>query len=301
MVGASVAALLVVCGCSMSNLVLEPAPVPTIQTPAPTPAPTGSPKAFAQDVPTAAFKFDMLPIPGSADGAIKPFYLSKTELEWTAFDVYAFRLDEGGEDAPPEDADAATRPTKPYLPPDRGYGHEGYAAISVAFQNAQKFCEWLSKKSGRTYRLPTEAEWEHAARANTSTKYFFGDDPAKLNDFAWWNGNSESKPHPVGTKKPNPWGLHDMLGNVQEWVVGKDGKPTTKGGSYRDAAEKLEISASARQEKSWNATDPNVPKSPWWLSDGPHVGFRIVCEIGEPKKPTEAKPEAKSDSKPATK
>jgi formylglycine-generating enzyme required for sulfatase activity len=292
-----VAAAISLGGCTMETLILEHQPAPA--KPA---TPVGEPKPFQQEVPTAAFKFEMRPIPASADGSITPFYISTTEVQWPAFDVYAFRLDEGGDDAPPEDADAATRPTKPYLPPDRGYGHEGYAAISVAYQNAQKFCEWLSKKSGRTYRLPTEAEWEHAARAGTTTKYFFGDDPAKLTDFAWFNANSENKPHPVGTKKPNPWGLHDILGNVQEWVVGKDGKPTTKGGSYRDGPEKLEITARApKQEKSWNATDPNVPKSPWWLSDGPHVGFRVVCEIGEPKSTTAPQPDPKPDSKPATK
>ncbi len=256
---------------------------------------------FMQEVPSAAYKFEMLPIPGDAAKGIKPFYMSKTEITWDAFDVYVYGLDKPSDPAEKEKsdnaekADAVTRPTKPYLPPDRGFGHEGYAAICVSFHNAQEFCVWLSKKSGRTYRLPTAAEWEYACRAGTTTAYSFGDSPEKLAEYAWFDVNSDGTTHPVGTKKANPWGLFDMHGNVAEWCVGAEGKGVTRGGSFRDEAPGVTSAASKEQSSAWNASDPQVPKSKWWLADGPFVGFRVVCE-GPAHKDQGAKPQEKKQT-----
>jgi formylglycine-generating enzyme required for sulfatase activity len=224
----------------------------------------------------------MLPIPADKDGKIKPFWISKTEVTWDAFDVYAFRLDEG--ESGGANVDAVSRPTKPYLPPDRGLGHEGYAAISVGYTNAQEFCNWLSARTGKHYRLPTEQEWEYACRAGSTKTYGVCDDVAGLKDYAWYADDSDGAPHPVAQKKPNAWGLYDMQGNVLEWVQGADGKPTTCGGSWRDEPEKLKPESRQKQEPSWNVTDPQIPKSKWWLSDGPMVGFRIVCDPDSAKK-----------------
>lgn len=268
-----------------------PAPTPGPARVAPaTPAP--QPPAlepFRQSLPASAFTFDMVPVPGSPDGAIKPFWISRTEITWEAFDIFVYRLDE--QTAPPGGPDAVSRPSKPYLPPDRGFGHEGFAAISMSFKNAREFCAWLSAKSGRRYRLPTEAEWEHAARAgadpaamDTSSPLGAGVDATRLADFAWFDENADFQPHPVGTKKPNAWGLHDMLGNVQEWALAADGAPVTKGGSYRTKRPELSIAARVPGDPAWNNSDPQVPKSQWWLADAPFVGFRVVCEPPPPEK-----------------
>jgi formylglycine-generating enzyme required for sulfatase activity len=99
---------------------------------------------------------------------------------------------------------------------DSGWGLGERPAINISWNDAQCYTKWLSFLTGSTYRLPTEAEWEYAARADTSTDYYWGQNDPK--DFAWFFKNSENKPHPVGERKPNAFGLHDMAGNVYEWV-----------------------------------------------------------------------------------
>jgi len=113
----------------------------------------------------------------------------------------------------------------------------------VSWDDAQVFIKKLNQKEGgNKYRLPTEAEWEYAARAGSDTEWFFGKDPADLGDYAWFDKNSNKTTHPVGEKKPNPWGLYDIYGNVWEWVQDwaedyKEGKVTDptgpESGSYR--------------------------------------------------------------------
>lgn len=246
---------------------------------APSPAGSAQPlAAFTQEIPKAAFKISMVPIPADPSKKIDAVWMSATEITWDAFDVYVYRLDEdGGGEALPKGTENATRPTKPYLPPDRGLGHAGFATISISYRNAETFCTWLSEKTGKHYRLPTEDEWEYAALAGTSGDYSFGG-ADNAGDFAWYLDNSDSRPHPVGGKTANAWGLFDMHGNVSEWVKGRDGERCIKGGSYQDPIEDLKASTRTPYDPTWNSGDPNIPKSKWWLTDAPFIGFRIVCD-----------------------
>ncbi|NQT15012.1 MAG: formylglycine-generating enzyme family protein [Planctomycetes bacterium] len=96
-------------------------------------------------------------------------------------------------------------------------GYSQRAVNRVSWDDAEKFCERLSKKEGKTYQLPTEAQWEYACRSGSETKWCFGDSESQLKNYAWYLDNSRSTTHRVGQKKPNAWGLYDMHGNVFEW------------------------------------------------------------------------------------
>lgn len=194
-------------------------------------------------------------------------YMTRTEITWDLFDSY--RYDDGEADG----ADAVTGPTKPYLLPDEGFGHAGHPALAMTQKNAENFAAWLSRRTGQSFRLPTEAEWDRACRAGTAD----GLDP--VSDYTWNWDNANDITGPVGQKKPDAAGLHDMLGNVAELVVAEDGQPTIRGGSYRTDAADLDCGWRKTYTPAWNAADPQFPKSEWWYSDGPFIGFRLVREV----------------------
>ena len=155
----------------------------------------------------------------SIDGTVEvaSFWMARTELTWDAFDVLVFRLDLP-EEQRVRDVDGVTRPTKPYILVDRGFGHAGYPALSMSQKGAESFCAWLSEASGRRFRLPTVDEWEYAARAGSPTIYGCGDEAA-LAEHAWFRDNANRKTQPVATRTPNAFGLFDLHGNVEEWCL----------------------------------------------------------------------------------
>ena len=246
---------------------------------------------------------------------LSPFWMSKTEITWDAYDVWMSDLDLYRREVlnlsvTPRDklADVfqISQPTKPYTDMSFGMGKRDFPAICMTQHSARTFCKWLSAKTGRYYRLPTEAEWEYACRAGTTTAYSYGDDPEKLSDYAWFAENAGEGYHKVGRKKPNAWGLHDMHGNVAEWVldqhyeagyrdsgIGSEKKdplaiPTelyprvVRGGGWNQEAEACRSAAREPSTEDWIAEDPQVPVSIWYLTDALHVGFRIVRPFHEP-------------------
>jgi formylglycine-generating enzyme required for sulfatase activity len=221
---------------------------------------------------------------------ISSFWIGKHEVTWNEYDLFAF--------AEPEDLDGITGPTQPYVDPTFGMGRDHQPVISITHHAALEYTRWLSKKTGKNYRLPTEAEWEYVARLARP-------DPTT---HAWHRGLGARKPAPVGSLPHDLLGLFDLLGNVAEWVqdaykadtyavrasmlaAGAAAKdpvegPTqvadagfryvVRGGSWQDAEAELSVTRRRASDISWSRRDPNFPKSIWWHTDAQHVGFRLA-------------------------
>jgi len=155
---------------------------------------------------------------------------------------------------------------------------------SVSWNDVQDFIKKLNEKEGTNkYRLPTEAEWEYAARAGTTTRYSFGDDDSELGEYAWFNKNSDDKTHPVGEKKANPWGLYDVHGNVWEWVQDEwhgnyDGAPSD-GSAWEDGVGASRVNRGG----SWFSSDRYCRSAYRGYSDPGYrfryLGFRLLQEV----------------------
>jgi formylglycine-generating enzyme required for sulfatase activity len=231
--------------------------------------------AIRDSIPGTLVTFEMVYVPAPAKGlaataAIKPFYIGRTEVSWDMYDVYMHKLD--AKRTTPA-ADAVARPSMPYAVPDYDWGHAGFAAMSITFQAAQRFAEWLSAKTGHKYRLPTEAEWVHAATLAAGTTPLTR---VRIDAMAWHSANAEGTTHAMASKKADALGLFDMFGNVTEWVVTGEPIAVTRGGSFRDDPAKLGPQLRLPQKREWTERDPQLPSSRWWLTDGPFVGFRLV-------------------------
>jgi formylglycine-generating enzyme required for sulfatase activity len=255
---------------------------------------------------------------------ISSFFMGKCEVTWDEYEV--FLRERGVQGRTGQQyvdvkqsglVDAVTGPTPPYGNPDQGWGKGKRPAITMTHYAAQQYCEWLSAKTGKIYRLPTEAEWEYACRAGTSGDYFFESEPEQLSEDRLWNKlfgmdttlinryvkfslNSQGKTHLPQTVEANPLGLLHMLGNAREFCADwyqkdiysvyeekiKDpaGPPSgenhvVRGGSFKTSG--IELRSASRdhtQNDQWLITDPQIPKSLWWYSDCNDVGFRVVCE-----------------------
>jgi formylglycine-generating enzyme required for sulfatase activity len=278
---------------------------------------------YTDTIPNTKVTFEMVPIPAgtflmgspaseparNADEGpqhkvtLKAFYIGAKEVTWAEYDEFAFSIDlqrkrKLGLTGPKDAGDVVSRPTPPYADESWGWGKEAQPVIGITHYSATKYCEWLSARTGKKYRLPTEAEWEYAARAGTKTAYSFGDDAASVADYAWLKANSEEQPHLGGQKKPNAWGLFDVHGNAAEWTRDlydatfyakspadnpvndtKELYPhVVRGGSWDDEPAKLRSAARRSSIEAWSRRDPQNPKSLWWHTDATFVGFRVVAE-----------------------
>ncbi len=291
---------------------------------------------YTQTIPGTDVTFEMVPIAGGTflmgspageaerredegpqvEIEVPPMWIGKYEVTWSEYKQYMKLCsvfdkfnDQGVRQILDENKiDAITAPSKLYEPGFTFSAGDGprQPAVSMSQYSAKQYTKWLSLLTTTFYRLPTEAEWEYACRAGTTTAYHFGDDPANLDDYAWHYENADDETHPVGEKKPNAWGLYDMHGNASEWVLDSHGAnwyqkiknekgPTAagaalcetdklfprvlRGGSwYLDPPDCRSAMRRQSDDKGWRSYDPNTPKSPWWFAsdESQDVGFRIV-------------------------
>lgn len=289
---------------------------------------------YTERIPGTDIEFEMIPIPGGTyklgspesdpdrkedetpqvEITVDPMWVAKTEVTWAEYDQYMnlytlFKEFEAKKirvvDAN-DRVDVITAPTELYMPDHTyEYGKEpNEPAITMTQYAAKQYTKWLSAVTERQYRLPTEAEWEYACRAGTTTRFSWGDDESEIDDYAWYVDNTDWEgPAAVGTKKPNPFGLHDFHGNVAEWTVDAwtedgyvdfEGKNlnaleavhwpenpypcVVRGGSWE--MDPVDLRSAARlpsDDEYWKEEDPNYPKSPWWFTSDPArgVGFRV--------------------------
>ena len=258
---------------------------------------------------------------------LSSFFMAEVETSWDQYwAFYQQTMSEGR--TPPEviyannsdpDVDAVSGPTPPYGNPNQGWDGGNRPAITMTHYAAETFCQWLTLQTGKKYRLPTEAEWEYAARGGTETPFFFEGKPKDYSDqgfmrkffsaktdiisnYVIYAKNSNNRTQEPDAVKPNPFGLKNMLGNVMEYCLDKydpkaysltDEKATNpivtkgdewvvRGGNFSsDAAELRNAARGHTKHDEWLRTDPQHPKSIWWYSDIRGIGFRIVCEPDE--------------------
>lgn len=242
--------------------------IPAFGCESPKKTPSAPLQSFTMPIAGTSVELDMVAVDGASSGE---FYISSTEATWDLYDAFIFNLDTDAGESTPE-SDAVTRPSKPYVLVDRGYGHAGYAALSISPQAAEKFVEWLSVKTGRTCRLPTIAEMRYLLSTSGADT-----DEARL-EVGWLEENSDFSTHPVGSRPADLNGLHDIWGNVSEYATMPDGSYVVVGGSFIDPVESVSVEGVTPFTPDWNADDPQIPKSPWWLASNDWVGIRVVCD-----------------------
>ena len=239
---------------------------------------------------------------------ISDLWMGEMEITWEQYEAFVYqklseiptvdndRLSELG-------IDGITGATSPYVEMSFGMGKEGYPAVNMTQYGALMFCKWISALTGDFYRLPTEAEWEYACKGGEERPYSFEGGLGAIEEYAVINSDRYAK---SGMKKPSIWGLFDMNGNVAEWTMDQydpdyyeKGKKavmdpwnfpeklyprTVRGGSWKQGAAEARCSARMPSNENWKRRDPQLPKSFWWHTNAPFVGFRIVRPAETPSK-----------------
>jgi formylglycine-generating enzyme len=304
---------------------------------------------YEETIPGTDVSFRMIPVPGgsfrmgspeqeegrTADEGpalgvtVPPFWMGEHEVTWAEYKRYMSACDlfiamQSAKIRPIDDAnraDAVTAPSNLYDPTTTFTNGEepNLPAVTMTQFAARQYTKWLSRLTGRFYRLPAESEWEYACRAGSDTPFSCGTADG-LDAVAWFADNADDTTHPVGEKEPNAFGLHDMHGNAAEWVIdelvaGGYAKPAAlgqpvaaaaaiqwperlyprvlRGGAYYDEATECRSAArrgsrdggGSPEDPDWKDVDPNFPKSPWWYTEEPAlgVGMRLVRPFTEPE------------------
>jgi formylglycine-generating enzyme required for sulfatase activity len=298
-------------------------------------------KTFEEKLPGTAVSFKMIAIPGGQfkmgspadepyrgtdEGPVREvlvdnFWMGEIEVSWDEYLAFFTATgSQGRKEAVEidEETDGVSGATPPWGAPDQGWGKGTRPAITMSHHAAETYCRWLTQETGRKYRLPTEAEWEYAARGGTNNAYFFegspkdyeadgflkklfGSNQEVINKYVVSQINSPNRTQEPASVEANPFGLKNMLGNVAEFcqdyydpkvyrkypsgLVKNPRGPRSgmehvvRGGSFRNSPKDLRV---ARRDftrtDAWLVTDPQIPKSIWWYSDSKSVGFRVVCE-----------------------
>ncbi|MDO5979524.1 formylglycine-generating enzyme family protein [Flavivirga spongiicola] len=234
---------------------------------------------------------------------VDDFWMGKYEITWEQYDAFVF-----GEFGPEQfknidklnalGIDAVSGATPPYVDMSFNMGKENHPAVNMTQYAAIMYCKWLTSKTGVFYRLPTEAEWEYACKKGKT------DEASNLKNVAWFNENTKDKYEKTGLKEVNNLGIHDLLGNVSEWVMDQYdadyyqsspqknpwNKPSelypriVRGGSWKDTKDKLCCTSRGQSKQKWKRRDPQIPKSDWWHTNAPFVGFRVVRPKIQPSK-----------------
>ncbi|MDQ3214418.1 MAG: formylglycine-generating enzyme family protein [Acidobacteriota bacterium] len=281
-----------------------------------------APATYTDTIPGTSVSFEMVALPGGtfemgsppgevgrgADEGprhsvtVEPLWVGKYEVTWDEYERFAFGAAVPAPQVQSGSTGLVTRPTPPYGDESFGFGKGRQPVINITHHAAMEYTRWLSQATGKVYRLPTEAEWEYFGRAGSADAYPFGGDVSRLGDVAWYATNAKGRPHPVGSKGPNAFGLFDTLGNVAEWcldrydpqfyarsqakapvVLPSDRRypDVTRGGSWADEPALLRSAARRPSTEAWSRRDPQRPQSIWWHTDATIVGFRIVRAVEE--------------------
>lgn len=240
--------------------------------------------------------FEMTLVPGEAGKDISPFYLSTHEVTAEMFYPWATGIGLGSDDWL-QWAKLDLRPSQmdwntfSYGPPDR-------PAMGMSRTVAEHYCVWLNRHTGRKYRLPTEAEWDHALRYGGGVP---AEEEVLLVQATLYENHQQmlevpflELPTPVGQRKPNALGLHDMLGNAAEWVTDTGEERVVRGGHYFLKAKELTTDWRAKEDiEVWNASYPQWPPGVHWYRDFHFTGIRLACDADQaPQTPAEDGSEA---------
>ncbi len=241
------------------------------------------PTTFTETIPATQVDFEMVMVPSDPATGTQPFYIGKHEVTWDEFMPWVQGKDLDSEEQVGEERALKLRPSAPYGSVDRNFGMYRRPALSMSRKSAELYCQWLSEQTGRPYRLPTETEWEHAytmggSDPKASPSMEDADLIATYDENAWDDSIGDWATTQIGKREPNTLGIHDMAGNVAEWVTDTGDERVVRGGHFESPLDELGVGRLVEDMDEWNRDYPNEPKSQWWYVNARWVGLRVVCD-----------------------